>query len=81
MRPKARPVRAGTIFARIVTAMIAGDKTFGEIAKSAGIRVDQARHRIRYVLRVEHGIGHRVNGSGRVSIVFPRGFTRDTIIK
>jgi hypothetical protein len=76
-----RPVRAGTALAKIVACMIDGDRTLGEIAKCAGIRVDQARHRVKYVLRVNHGIGHKINGSGRVSIIFPRGFNRDNIIK
>lgn len=55
--------------------------------RSANASLRPARRRARrrsastYILPVEHGIGHKVDGSGRVSIVFPRGFNRGNTIK
>jgi hypothetical protein len=68
-----KAVRAGSSLARIVEAMIDGDKTLEQIAKAAGVQNDQAGHRIRHVLHVNHGVGYKVS-DGKIKIVFPKGF-------
>ena len=49
-----KPVRAGTSLAALVGFMIDGDKTFEQMAKALGLRVDQVQDRVRHVLRVGH---------------------------
>ena len=78
---KAKPVRAGTSLAALVGFMIKGDKTFDQMAKALGLRVDQVQHRVRYVLRVGHGIGHKVGADGRVLAVLPKGMTPVTAVR
>lgn len=78
---KAKPVREGSSLAALVGFMIKGDKTFEAMAKALGLRVDQVQHRVRYVLRVGHGIGHKVGADGRVAIVLPKGLGVATVVK
>lgn len=44
-----------------------------QIAAKAGLRPDQAAHRLRYGLGVAHGIGHEIGEDGIVKLVLPAG--------
>lgn len=82
---EAKPVREGSSLATIIRLMD-GTRTFEQIANESRIEpgvlgvLSKVTHRIKFVLKVSHGVGHSVDSNGLVSVVLPEGHTLDTII-
>jgi hypothetical protein len=68
-----KPVRAGTSLSKIIESVNAGGKTVDDVAADAGIRPDQVLHRLRHVLGVNHGVDHKVDDKGHISLILPHG--------
>lgn len=69
-----KPVRANTSLHKIMEGADKGH-TVARIAKDAALREDQVRHRLRHVLRINHGIDFSENDKGKLALVFPDGKT------
>lgn len=77
-----KPVREGSSLHAIMKAAAAGDMTIEEIALSAGVRTDQASHRLRHVLAQNHGIGFVKNpDTGVIKLQLPAGKTMADAVK
>lgn len=75
-----KPVRAGTSLARIVESAGKGGRKLADIAAEAGIREDQASHRLRHVLGVNHGVDYTRDAEGVITLVPPAGKTLADVI-
>ncbi len=76
-----KQVRAGSSLARIVESASQGGKTLAQIAADAGIREDQASHRLRHVLGVNHGIDYSKDADGVITLIPPAGRSLADIVK
>lgn len=75
-----KPVRANTSLHKIMEGASKG-KTVAQVAKDAALREDQVRHRLRHVLRINHGIDFAEDDKGKLSLVFPDGKTMKDAIR
>lgn len=75
-----KQVRGGSSLAKIIESAAKGGRTMAAIAEEAGIREDQASHRLRHVLGVNHGIDYTKDASGVITLVPPAGRSLDDLI-
>lgn len=78
---KGNPVRVSSSIGKILALVLEGGNTLATIAKKLGIPQGNVAHRLKYVLKVKHGVVASANKDGVYTAVMPEGFTKATIFK